>query len=335
MTSCDFALPTIDRLSADNFSAAGDAPALVLPAAVMPPVGVQAVLIGVDAEARLPSTHRDRFDVLVTTAPDAPAPWISVEAKLFDAHVRALVDAVNDSPVAATMLMQVLRMNEVLPFDQAIMIESMAYSSLLGGAEFRRWLDSVKQAQAGNTSPADPVLMDRIDNAVTLTLNDPVNRNAMTAEMRDGLFAALANLIDDPSNPTLTLSGAGSCFSTGGHIPEFGSATDLAAAHIHRTLHSNALALHDLGQRATVRFHGAAIGSGLEVGAAAHHRIAAPDSWFQLPELGMGLIPGAGGTVTLPRVIGRHRTAWMVLTGKRLTARHALAMGLIHQIVAV
>jgi enoyl-CoA hydratase/carnithine racemase len=97
-------------------------------------------------------------------------------------------------------------------------------------------------------------------------------------------------------------------------------------------LHNCARLLHDLGERASVHLHGACIGAGLEIPAAAQRRIATPDAWFQLPELRMGLIPGAGGTVFVPRAIGRHRTAWLVLSGKRITAKQALLLGLIHAI---
>ena len=69
------------------------------------------------------------------------------------------------------------------------------------------------------------------------------------------------------------------------------------------------------------------------VPAAAARRLATQDAWFQLPELRMGLMPGAGGTASVARAIGRHRTAWMLLSGKRIDARLALAWGLIHGIV--
>jgi enoyl-CoA hydratase len=78
---------------------------------------------------------------------------------------------------------------------------------------------------------------------------------------------------------------------------------------------------------------GACVGSGLEVAAFAARLTAAPDAWFQLPELAMGLIPGAGGCVSVPRRIGRRRTAALVLSGRRISARTALDWGLIDAIV--
>ena len=155
---------------------------------------------------------------------------------------------------------------------------------------------------------------------------------AMSAPMRDALYEALANALDDPSRPEVVLKGAGKCFSTGGALAEFGMARDLAEAHSVRTLHNCARALDALAERATVRLHGACVGSGIEVAAAAHRRVAAPDAWFQLPELTMGLIPGAGGTATVARAIGRHRTLWMLLSAKRVRAALALEWGLIDAI---
>lgn len=81
--------------------------------------------------------------------------------------------------------------------------------------------------------------------------------------------------------------------------------------------------------RVEVRLHGACIGSGIELGAFAGRVSAAPDVSIGLPELGMGLIPGAGGTVSITRRIGRHRTCWLALSGARLDADTARSWGLV------
>ncbi|RLB42987.1 MAG: enoyl-CoA hydratase/isomerase family protein, partial [Deltaproteobacteria bacterium] len=78
--------------------------------------------------------------------------------------------------------------------------------------------------------------------------------------------------------------------------------------------------------------HGACIGSGIELPAFAHRIVAAEKTFFQLPELTMGLIPGAGGTVSILRRIGRQRTAYLCLSAKRITAPTALEWGLIDSI---
>ena len=323
----------IDFLTADRFSAMGDTPVLVVDAAVWvrPVAEIQAVIIGVDRDGALPAIDLGHFDVLVTTAADAPAPWVSVSTEKIAAHIDHLAKAVRDYPVAATILCRVLRLTEAVPLAAGIDIESLAYSGLLGGAEFTQWREKrAQQPVPDNDAPL--VLVEREADVVTLTLNNPQAQNAMTAAMRDALYAALANVLDDPSAPSVFLRGAGRCFSTGGALGEFGSATDLAQAHVVRTLRSCAALLDRLGNRASVRLHGACVGSGLEVPAAAAHRIATPDAWFQLPELRMGLIPGAGGTASVARAIGRHRTVWMLLSGKRIGARQARAWGLVHGI---
>ena len=289
------------------------------------------ILVAVDAAGRLPDLDPATFDALVTTRADARAPWVSVAPARLEAQLNRLGAMAAKAPVAATMLARVLRMGENMDFEAALELESLAYSALLGGGEFGNWL-AARKAVPGDTQSSPPVRYEREGDAVTLFLASPGNRNAMSAPMRDALYEALANVIEDPSEPRLVLRGEGACFSTGGHLPEFGSATDLARAHIIRTARSCTRLLHSLGHRAEVRLHGACIGSGIEIPAAAARRIAAPGCFVQLPEVEMGLIPGAGGTVSLARAIGRHRLMWLALGNFRLGAEQALRWGLFHGI---
>ncbi len=78
--------------------------------------------------------------------------------------------------------------------------------------------------------------------------------------------------------------------------------------------------------------HGACIGAGIELPAFARRVVAREDTWFQLPELAMGLVPGAGGTVSIPRRIGRQRTAWLALTSQRIDAETAWRWGLVDEL---
>jgi len=322
-----------DYLGADRLSALGDTAVLVVDACRWrkPIAPVQAIVIGIDREGTLPAIDEQAFDVLLTVCNGAPRPWLSLEPENFDKNVAKISAAAEANPIAATIGAQILRLASGLNLRDALQVESLAYSTLLGGTEFRRWQDTTKRGAPIAVS-ADPVVFLRDGNQITLKLNNPQNRNAMSATMRDALYEALANILDDPTKPEVILTGEGKCFSTGGSLPEFGTAHDLAAAHVTRSLHSCATALDALGDRAAVRFHGACIGSGIEIGAAAYRRIATPEAWFQLPELDMGLIPGAGGTATIARAIGRHRTMWMFLSGKRIGASQALEWGLVHVI---
>ena len=289
-------MPTVssDLIGAEAHSPLAGSPLVLVEAGDALPAG--GVIVAVDRAGALPSLDSASYDAMVTTRPAAPAPWVSVSPDRLDAQLAAVRETAAQSPVATAMLARVLRLGEALDFEVALELESLAYSTLLGGAEFAHWLaaplgDSGEQA-------ASPVRYERAGDHVTLTLASPGNRNAMTAGMRDALYEALANVLEDPSLPSLTLRGEGRCFSTGGDLAEFGTARDLAAAHVIRTQRSVARLLHRLGNRAATHLHGACIGSGIEVPAAAARRTGAPDLIVQLPELRMGLIPGAGGTVS-------------------------------------
>jgi enoyl-CoA hydratase/carnithine racemase len=100
-----------------------------------------------------------------------------------------------------------------------------------------------------------------------------------------------------------------------------------------RLARSAAVLVSAHASRITVRLHGACIGAGIEVPAGAGRVEALPDTVVALPEVGMGLVPGAGGTATVPRRVGRHRTCWLGLTGARLDAATACAWGLVDAVV--
>jgi enoyl-CoA hydratase/carnithine racemase len=99
-----------------------------------------------------------------------------------------------------------------------------------------------------------------------------------------------------------------------------------------RTTAGAAPALLAVADRVTAYLHGNCIGAGIEVPAFAGRVVAAPDTVLRLPEIGMGLIPGAGGTVSISRRIGRHRTAWLALTGQPLPALPARDWGLVDEV---
>jgi enoyl-CoA hydratase/carnithine racemase len=150
--------------------------------------------------------------------------------------------------------------------------------------------------------------------------------------MRDGLTEGLHLLAADARLTKAIISGEGRCFCTGGDLEEFGLAEDPARAHLVRSTRHVGLLIHEQASRVECHVHGACIGSGIELPAFAHRIVAAEKTFFQLPEINMGLIPGAGGTVSILRRIGRHRTAHLCLSAKRITAPTALEWGLIDSI---
>jgi hypothetical protein len=237
-----------------------------------------------------------------------------------------------EQPEAALILRQVLGAAAELPVPQALDLESMAYSTLLGGAGFARWLAARGPRPAPPRASRDPVVVRRTGDVLRITLDRPERRNAQGAQLRDALAAAVDIAVWDESVDEVVLDGNGPCFSSGGDLDEFGTADDLAAAHLIRTRAGVARRLHALGGRLTARIHGMCVGAGVELPAFAALLLAAPDTTVRLPELSMGLIPGAGGTVGIPRRIGRRRTLYAVLDGRPVSAERALAWGLVDRI---
>jgi hypothetical protein len=239
------------------------------------------------------------------------------------AGLRARVAA---SPVAAVSLTWLLRGSSGLEVPAALAEESATYSTLLAGAEFRRWL-----AARGEPRPPDEperVRLSREGGMLSITLSRVRRRNAVDSRMRDALREALAIAQLDTSL-AVEITGNGPTFSAGGDLDEFGSAADPAIAHLVRVEASAGALLNQIRDRVTVRLHGTCVGAGIEIPAFAGRLTAAPGSLFALPEIGMGLIPGAGGTVSITRRIGRHRMLWMALTGAQVDITTALAWGLI------
>jgi enoyl-CoA hydratase/carnithine racemase len=173
------------------------------------------------------------------------------------------------------------------------------------------------------------VLIERAGDRLLITLNRPERRNAYGRELRDALVDALRVAALDGSIRTVTLSGSGPVFCAGGDLDEFGTAPDTATAHFVRTRAGAGELLHRLADRTEVRLHGACVGAGIELAAFAGRVVADAGTAVRLPEVGMGLIPGAGGTVSLPRRIGRWRTLYLALSGTWLDAAAAERWGLI------
>ncbi len=154
----------------------------------------------------------------------------------------------------------------------------------------------------------------------------------MNTALRDRLVAVLESVAPVTWIHDIYLRGRGPSFCSGGDIHEFGTVPDGATSHAVRLTRHPGLAVHREAERVTAHIHGHCIGAGIEIPAFAARVVAAPRTKIRLPELGMGLVPGAGGTVSLPRRIGRHRTAWLALSGDTIDARTALRWGLVDEV---
>lgn len=263
------------------------------------------------------------FDVLLSTVDDG-RPWRHCPEGI-DAAIATLADAVAADPQAAVTLVQVLRLGRGRSLVEGLTVESLAYATLQAGAEHRAWL-----AAAPARRPAvskEPVRLARDGDTLAVTLDRPEVRNAVDAATRDALVAAFDVAVQ--ADLRVELRGAGPDFCSGGDLAEFGTTPDPATAHLVRTTRSPARALAAVAERTTVFLHGACIGAGIELAALAGRVVAAPGTSIRLPEVAMGLIPGAGGTATIPRRIGAERTAWLALTGLPLDAETAAAWSLV------
>lgn len=245
----------------------------------------------------------------------------------------ALHEAFERTPLAAMTLVLLLRGGESRTTEQGLMVESLAYSMLQGGPEFAAWRRSHRTGnRLAEIGPA--VQIEAAVDTITLTLSRPHVHNAFSRRMRDELHEALITALADAEARPVLLRGSGSSFCSGGDLDEFGSFASNAEAHLVRLTRSPARLMAALAARVSVHLHGACMGAGIELPAYAHRIFAAPDAVISLPEIGLGLVPGAGGTVSIPRRIGRQRTAWLGLTGARIDASTALDWGLVDEVVA-
>jgi enoyl-CoA hydratase/carnithine racemase len=241
-------------------------------------------------------------------------------------------------PQAAAVCDDVLRsIDPAGPTRAGVITESLAYSTLQSGTEFARWL--AERGPAAVPVIPDPVQADRDGDRLCIRFNRARRHNAFSTDMRAALLEALEVARLDPSVTEVVLTGNGPSFCSGGDLAEFGTFVDPASAHLARTRHSPALVLDELtarlGTACHAEVHGQVLGSGLEMAAFCGWVQAHPDAVLGLPELGLGLIPGAGGAVSITRRIGRWRTAYLVLSGRTIDTATALQWGLIDAVARV
>lgn len=291
---------------------------------------------GPDAETTEPVAVRElealRHLPLITmmVEPDPSLPKSSLHESmdlLVPAELRGQVIArVMENPQAAMVLARLLRATEFLPVLNAIELESFAYATLQSGSEFSRWLSTRAVRQQAPPSRAPLAVTDAGAN-VTLTLNRPESANALNAVLRAELVSSLSALALTDS--AIELAGRGPHFCAGGDLREFGLAENPAMAHMTRMRQNLPAAMARVSTRLTARVHGSCVGAGMEMASFAGRVVAAPGTTWRLPEVSMGLLPGCGGTVSIPRRIGRQRTLLLALADLKIGVHTALSWGLI------
>ncbi|MGZ6008345.1 MAG: 3-hydroxyacyl-CoA dehydrogenase NAD-binding domain-containing protein [Rhizomicrobium sp.] len=158
-----------------------------------------------------------------------------------------------------------------------------------------------------------------------ITLNSPPV-NALSAAVRDGLHDGFKAAIADPDVKAIVLICEGRTFIAGADISEFGGAQKGASLFDVQAM------MEDSPKPVVAAIHGTALGGGLEVALCAQYRVAVPSARCGVPEVNLGLLPGAGGTQRLPRIAGVEKALEMVTSGQHVPAKECLAMGLVDEL---
>ncbi len=167
-----------------------------------------------------------------------------------------------------------------------------------------------------------------------VTLNRPKALNSYSVQMRDDLYEVLRAIKDDDEVRVAIVKGAGEkAFCAGADLNEFLTAPSAVEARQIRARRDLWRLFVSMPQPLVAAIHGYCLGSGMEIAMYCDIRIAADDAQFGLPEVGLGILPGAGGTQTIPRVIGPSRTLDMLLTNRWIKSDEAYRFGLVNRVV--
>jgi len=159
-----------------------------------------------------------------------------------------------------------------------------------------------------------------------LTVNSPPV-NALSQQVRDGIVKGMQQAIADSAVKAVVLICDGRTFIAGADITEFGKPPQSPS------LHDVCDAIENSSKPVVAAIHGTALGGGLETALCCHYRVAVPSAKCGLPEVHLGLLPGAGGTQRLPRIVGPEQALQMVTSGAHVDAKTCLAAGLLDEIV--
>ena len=168
-----------------------------------------------------------------------------------------------------------------------------------------------------------------------ITLNRPSAINAINDAIRTGVPATLRAFDEDPQVRVIVVRGAGPRgFCAGADLKESRPPTTPFATRSPQSSSNWIRAFDHVSKPVIASVHGFCLGGGLEIALACDLRVASADAVFALPETGLGLIPGGGGTQRLPRIVGLGRALEMILTGDRIDAGEALRIGLVNRVAA-
>tara|TARA_B100001559_G_scaffold295454_1_gene277865 strand:- start:333 stop:1400 length:1068 start_codon:yes stop_codon:yes gene_type:complete len=292
---------------------------------------VNLIIIGIlnCTHEELPADFLMSFDILLTDSrtSNLPVPVDDITITIQELHERI---SLHTQP--SLVLTHLLRQKAYQNVSQGLVLESLSYGMLQGGSQFKAWLSQRgDMSQVLDEKPA--VLATRSDESLEIYLNRPERSNAFSSDMRDQLFDFLQIARFDETVTRVKLHGLGKSFCSGGDLAEFGLVDFPPDGHITRMYRNPGLSAHFIADKLEVYLHGVCAGAGIEIPTFASKIFGDESVKIFLPEISMGLIPGAGGTVSLPRRIGPQKTAYLAISGKTLSSDEALAWGLIDEVI--
>lgn len=171
------------------------------------------------------------------------------------------------------------------------------------------------------------------DDIAVITVNRPDKLNALNADTVNELRSALERVAANDSVRAVILTGAGEkSFVAGADIAELAKMTPLSGIQVSRQGQDAFRFMETMRKPVIAAVNGFALGGGLELALACHFRVASENAKFGLPEVKLGIIPGYGGTIRLPRVVGRGRALELMLTGEMIDAQEAYRIGLVNHV---
>ena len=165
------------------------------------------------------------------------------------------------------------------------------------------------------------------DDIALLTIDNPPV-NPLSSGVRQGLYDGISQALQDADIKAIVMTGAGRAFIAGADISEFGGSASQAAS-----LHDVLTMMENSAKPIVAAINGTAFGGGLEVALCCDYRVSAPGAPVGLPEVKLGLLPGAGGTQRLPRLIGAEQALQFILTGDPIPAPKAKALGIVDEVI--